>query len=117
MMSTTSSGNPSLAINPDLGLVSTTREVTSPPHVLTPADSPAMKFAIALCGEIFPGSAVDVEIMCDPEDPDDRSWYCLTVDWPGSIRDCIDRTSQWNHRFDAVHREAINDFVVSVTPI
>ncbi len=115
-MSTTSAANPNLPINPTIGLASATPAGMTPAHLLVPADSPAMKFAVALCGEIFPGAPVDVEILSDPDDPD-RSWYCLTVEWAGGIRDCIDRSSQWYNRLDAAHREAINDFVVSVVPV
>lgn len=115
-MSTTTSGNPGLPADPALGL-STTHQAGPPtPHTLVSADSPAMKFAIATCGEIFPGAPVEVQILTDPDDPE-RSWYCLNVPWSGEPRDCIDRSSRWYDRLDAEYREVISDFVILVTPI
>jgi hypothetical protein len=83
---------------------------------LVAIDSPAMKFAIAACNELFSGAPVDVEVVNDPEEPD-RSWYCLNVMRPGDARDCIERTSRWYDRLDAVHREAVPYLVVSVIPV
>jgi hypothetical protein len=103
-------------MDPALGLVSATQGVTAPPNVLPPIDSPAMKSALEVCGEIFPGSAVDIEVMSDPEDPA-RAWYCLTVKWAGGVRDYVDRTSRWYDRFETMHRNAILDFVISVVPV
>ena len=75
-----------------------------------------MKFAIAACNELFPGVAVDVEVLSDPEDPAERSWYCLNVMWPGDSRVCKERTLRWYDRMDANYRELVPDFVLSAIP-
>lgn len=75
-----------------------------------------MRFAVALCGEIFPGATANVELMNDPDEPA-RAWYCVTVLWPGAPRDCVDRSSRWNARFDAEYPELMADFTLSVIPV
>ena len=115
-MSTTSSGNSNLPIDPTLALGQAIPAEVTPPRVLPAADSPAMQFAIEVCGEIFPGSPVDVEVMCDPEHPE-RTWYCLNVTWSGGVRDCIDRSSRWYDRFETRFGEFLPDFVISAIPV
>ncbi len=117
-MSTTTSGSSNLPATPSTaGLAAALKQAdASKPRTLVALDSPAMKFALALCGEVFPNTPVDVEVLNDPEDPE-RSWYCLNIQWPGEPRDCIARSSCWYDRFDAVHREVIADFTLSVIPV
>jgi hypothetical protein len=115
-MSTTT-GNTGTPADPSVGLtIAGQPDAAAAPRALVAVDSPAMKRAIALCNEIFPGAPVDVEVMSDPDEPD-RSWYCLNVDWPGEVRDCVDRSSRWYDRFDAEYRELVPDFTISVTPV
>jgi hypothetical protein len=116
-MSTTTTGSSDLPVTPPVGRATAAKQAeVSTPRAMVAIDSPAMKFAIATCGEIFPGAPVEVEILTDPDDPE-RSWYCLNVPWPGEPRDCIDRSSRWYDRLDAEYREVISDFVILVTPI
>ena len=115
-MSTTSTDNSGLPVIPPLALSAAGQPVEAPRRKLVAIDSPAMKFAIAACNELFPGASVEVETLTDPDDPD-RSWYCLNVPWPGEPRDCINRSSRWYDRLDAEYREVISDFVILVAPI
>jgi hypothetical protein len=115
-MSTASSGNSNLPLDPTIALGQAMPADTTPPRILPAADSPAVKFAIEVCGEIFPGSPVDMEVMYNPEDPE-RTWYCLNVEWAGGVRDCIERSSLWYTRFETRYGEFLPDFVISATPV
>jgi hypothetical protein len=84
-------------------------------RVLLPLDSPAMKVALELCAEVFPGSRTKLEVMTDPDDPS-RSWRLITVYWKSAVRAAIDQQTVWHNRFDAVHPEAIHDISLFVVP-
>ncbi|WP_425616445.1 hypothetical protein NA78x_000091 [Anatilimnocola sp. NA78] len=115
-MSATSSGNPNLPIAGSIAVGPTARMDSVQQLALPPIDSPAMKFAIQACGEVFPGAKFDVEVMNDPDELD-YSFYCITVEWPGEVKDCVDRTKRWYNLFDSAHRELLPQFVISVVPV
>jgi hypothetical protein len=80
---------------------------------LVARDSQEMAEALRLCREVFPGCSTEVEVLCDPSEPD-WPWYLLIVHWQGEVRDSIDRQLLWQEKTTAAfphHFDAFRIFV------
>lgn len=76
---------------------------------LVQADSEEMQGGLRLCAELFPGSNTEVEVDCDPSEPQWK-WYTFNVRWAGEIRDSIDRQMEWHNLLAQAYPQLSDQF-------
>ena len=77
-------------------------------------DSPAMKFALELCAEIFPGK-VSIEVASAPDDPG-AQWCVLLVSCADETKTCLDREAEFGRRLNAAFPAESVDIRLAVIP-
>jgi hypothetical protein len=92
---------------------SETAHATAGVRPLFAMDSPEMNFAFQLCAEVFPGSTTEVDVECDPSEPE-WPWYSLMVHWKGEVRDSVDRQLAWHEKMSAAFPHVLDEFRIFV---
>jgi hypothetical protein len=80
---------------------------------LVARDSPEMVHALQLCAEIFPGCTTEIEVLCDPSEPE-LPWYSVLVHWKGEVRDSVDRQLHWHEKLTATFPHILDEFRIFV---
>ena len=80
---------------------------------LMPPDSPECQFAMDLAAEVFPGCESELEVECDPAEPE-WPWYSLAIRWQGARAEVMDKRLLWHRRMSDAFPHLRDEFRLSI---